>query len=329
MNTIRRREALQWTMGAACALALPAARAQAQPETARIFVGFPPGGAPDFFARRLAEELNGKLAKTVLVENKPGAGGRIAIDSSRQAPPDGTTLLLNPAGVLSINPHSYRKLSYDPFKDFAPLSLAATVDFGFGVGPAVPANVSNVAEFAAWAKANKGKVSYGSPAAGSPPHFVGDALSRKLDLDMTHVPYRGGGAALNDLMGGQIAALVLTLGDMITHAKAGRLRLLASTGPARSRFAPELATFEQQGMPGLEMRDWFGVYIPGAPPAEVVARTAAIVRAAVAAPGYVEALRIANYEAAASTPQELEKLARSDLDRWAPIVKASGFQADV
>jgi tripartite-type tricarboxylate transporter receptor subunit TctC len=329
MTMIRRREALQFAAGAAAALALPAVRAQALPDTARIFVGFPPGGAPDFFSRRLAEELNGKLAKTVLVENKPGAAGRIAIDASRQAPPDGLTLLLNPAGVLSINPHSYKKLSYDPFKDFAPLTLAATVDFGFGVGPQVPAEVTNIAQFATWAKANPGKVTFGSPAAGAPPHFVGDALSRKLDLGMTHVPYRGGGAALNDLMGGQISALVLTLGDMITHHKGGKLRLLASTGAQRSRFAPDIPTFGQQNVSGLDMRDWFGVYIPGAPTPDVVTKTAALVRAAVTSPTYVEALRVANYEAASSTPAELDKLARADLERWGPIVKASGFQAGV
>lgn len=310
-------------------MAVPgAAHAQALPDNARIIVGFPPGGAPDLMARRLAEQLTGKLAKAVIVDNRPGAGGRIAVDIARQAPADGTTLLFNPAGVLTINPHSYSKLNYDPFKDFAPVSVAGVVDFGFGVGPGVPPDVKTLADFAVWAKANPGKVTFGSPAAGAPPHFVGEALSRSLGIGMVHVAYRGGTPALNDLMGGQISALVLTLGDMIQHAKAGKLRLLASTGPARSKFAPDVPTFAEQKVAGLEMRDWFGVYIAGTPSADVLARVVPVVRTALATPAYAQSLAAGSLEAASSTPQELDRLARADLERWGPIVKASGFVAD-
>ena len=326
---VQRRQALHLGAAAALALALPRARAQTLPDTARIVVGFPPGGAPDIVARRLGEALTGKLARAIVVENKPGAAGRIAVDAARQMPADGSTLLLNPAGVLTINPHTYKKLNYEPFKDFAPLSLAAQVDFGFGVGPAVPADVKTIADFARWTRAQTGPVTYASPAAGSPPHFVGDAMARALNLNLTHVPYRGGAPALNDLMGGQIAAAVLSLGDMIQHEKAGRLRLLAGSGPARSKFAPDLPTFAEQKVPGLDVRDWFGVYIAGTPSAEVVARVAPLVRAATASPAYVSALAVASLDAASCTPQELERLARADFDRWAPIVKASGFVADV
>ncbi len=328
MATLTRRSALRSVLAAAAAIAAPALRAQALPEAARIIVGFPPGGAPDIVARRLADELVGKLARAVIVENRPGAGGRIAVDAARLASADGQTLLLNPAGVLTINPHTYKKLNYDPFKDFAPVSLVAQIDFGFGVGAGVPAEVKNIADFAGWAKANVGKVSFGSPAAGAPPHFVGDALSRRLNLELTHIPYRGGAPALNDLIGGQLSSLVLTLGDMIQQAKAGRLRLLAATGPARSRHAPEVPTFTEQGVPGLEMRDWFGIYVAGSPAADVMARVAPLVRAAAQSPEFAKALAISALDSAWSTPQELDKLARSDFERWAPIVKASGFIAD-
>ncbi len=328
MQTPNRRQTLQFGLAAISLWAAGATRAQVLPDTARILVGFPPGGAPDLMARRLADQLTGKLARSVIVDNRPGAGGRVAVNVARQAAPDGTTLLLNPAGVLTINPHSYKTLNYDPLKDFAPVSLAAQVDFGFGVGPAVPAHVNNIADFAVWAKANPGRVTYGSPAAGAPPHFVGDAMSRALGLDMTHAAYRGGTPALNDVMGGQISAVVLTLGDMIQHAKAGKLRLLAASGPARSRFAPDVPTFAEQKVPGLEMRDWFGVYIAGAPTADVMARVGPIVRAALASPAYAQALAISSLEAASSTPQELDRMARTDLARWAPIVRASGFVAD-
>jgi tripartite-type tricarboxylate transporter receptor subunit TctC len=329
MTSTHRRLALRLGVAAAAAAAFPFARAQALPDTARIIVGFPPGGAPDIVARRLADQLVGKLATAVVVDNRPGAAGRIAVDVARQSPADGTTLLLNPAGVLTINPHTYKKLSYDPFKDLAPIGLAAMIDFGFGVGPGVPPEVKNIADFARWAKANPGKVTYGTPAAGSPSHFVGDTLGRTLGVELTHVPYRGGAPALNDLMGGQVSAVILTLGDMVQHEKAGRLRLLAATGPARSKYAPDTATFTEQKVPGLDMRDWTAVFIAGSPTPEVAARVAALVRAATSSPAYVQALATSSLEAASSTPQELDKLARADFERWGPIVKASGFVADV
>lgn len=333
MTPITRRQGLRLGATWAASLALPAlhgrALAQPLPDTARILVGFPPGGAPDIIARRLAEGLNGKLAKTVLVENRAGAAGRLAADAARQAPADGSTLLLNPAGVMTINPHTYKKLSYDPFKDFTPLSLVANIDFGFGVGAGVPADVKSVADFARWARSNLGKVNYGSPAAGSPAHFAGDVLSRALGLDMLHVPYRGGAPMLNDLMGGQLVSGILTLGDMVQHDKAGKLRLLAATGAARSRFAPQVPTFAEQGVSGLDLRDWFAVYIGGTATPEVQARTAALVRAVAGSDAFVQALASASLEARASSPSELDQLARADHARWGPIVKASGFVADV
>lgn len=329
MNHLTRRKTLQF--GAAAIVGtgfLGVARAQPLPEVARIMVGFPPGGAPDLVSRRLADRLVGSLAKSVIVDNRPGAGGRIAADVARQAPADGLTLLLNPAGMLTINPHVYKKLNYDPFADFTPLSIAAVVDFGFGVGAGVPADVKTMADFAAWAKANPGKASYGSPAAGAPPHFVGDAASRSLGLNMTHIPYRGGAPALNDLMGGQLTSLVLTLGDMIQHERAGKLRLLASTGPARSRFSPQVPTFAEQKVTGLEHRDWFGVYIAGKPSAATIAKVSPIVRAALSSKEYILSLNTAGIEAASGSAADLDRLAKSDLQRWGPLVKASGFQAD-
>ncbi len=330
MRYPNRRITLQFCFAAMAltGLAAQVINAQILPETARIVVGFPPGGAPDLVARRLADQLAGKLAKVVIVDNRPGASGRIAVDIARQSPPDGLTLLLNPAGVLTINPHSFKKLNYEPFKDFTPISLAAMIDFGFAVGPGVPPDVKTIADFAVWAKANPGKVTFGSPSAGAPPHFVGDVLSRSQGLGMTHVPYRGATPALNDLMGGQISALVLTLGDLIQQSKAGRLRILAASGPARSRFAPELPTFAEQKIAGLAQRDWFGVYVAGTPSPEVMSKVSTTVRAALASPEYSRALAVGGIEAASSTSQELDKLGRVDLDMWGPIVKASGFSAD-
>ena len=202
------------------------------------------------------------------------------------------------------------------------------IDFGFGIGSLVPAEVKTIADFVVWAKANPGKVSYGSPAAGAPPHFVGDAFNRTMGLGMTHVPYRGSGAALNDVLGGTLPALVVTLGDLLVHAKSGKVRLLACSGPARSKFAPTVPTFTEQKVAGLEQRDWFGIYIAGTPSADVATRVSALVRTACSSAEYASALASSGIEAAASTPAELDRLARTDLERWAPLVAASGFVAE-
>ena len=302
--------------------------AQSLPENARILVGYPAGGGIDLIARRIAEQLVGKLAKAVIVDNRPGAAGRIAVDIAKQSPADGLTLLLNPAGVLTINPHTYKKSNYDPFKDFTAISLTAMIDFGFAVGPSVPANVTNLSEFIVWARANQGKVSFGSPAAGAPPHFVGDLLSRQYNLGLTHVPYRGGAPALADAMGGQISALVLTLGDLLQPAKAGKLRILASTGSVRSPFAPDVPTFAEQKVTGLDVRDWFGLFIVGAPTPEVVAKTIALVSPILKSAQYAQGVASLGIEAASSTPAEVDRLVRVDYARWGEIVKASGFVAD-
>ena len=330
MNSLTRRNALQLSIAAysACLFGSVYAQVQSLPESAKILVGFPPGGGIDLIARRLAEQLTGKLAKAVIVDNRPGASGRIAVDVARQSPPDGLTLLLNPAGILTINPHTYSRSNYDPFKDFTALSLAALIDFGFAVGPSVPAEIKTLADFEKWAKANQGRVTYGSPAAGAPPHFVGDLLSKKLGLNMTHIPYRGGTPAMNDLLGGQISALVLTLGDLIQPAKAGKLRLLASTGAVRSKYAPDTPTFAEQNVVGLDLRDWFGLYIAGVASAGTMAKVLPLVRSALASPAYVQGVAVLGIEAASSTPQEMERLFRTDYVRWGGIVRASGFSAE-
>lgn len=333
-SAITRRRTLIFGFAAICSFTLPSYAQLATPtaivlpEIARIIVGFPPGGAPDVIARRMAEQLTGKLAKAVIVDNRPGAGGRIALDVARQSPADGLTLLLNPAGVLTINPHSYKKLNYEPFKDLSPISLAANIDFGFAVGSGVPPEIKTIAEFTQWAKANPGKVSYGSPAAGSPPHFIGDALSRQQGIDITHIPYRGGVSMINDLIGGQLASGILTLGDLIPHEKSGKLRILAVSGTSRSRFLPQVPTFLEQKVTGLDLRDWMAFYIAGKPNPAVMARVATLVSAAAASPAFAQSLAVSGLEAAASTPEDLDKLGRKDLDRWGPVVKASGFVAD-
>jgi tripartite-type tricarboxylate transporter receptor subunit TctC len=310
---------------------LPAAlRAQSAPtlDTVRVVTGFPPGGTSDTICRRLADKLRGSYARNAVVENRTGAGGQLAIDLMRAAPRDGSTILQTPASMLVIYPHIYRKLSYDPFNDVTPASLGCTFDFGFAVGPMVPASVRNVAEFVAWCKANPDKANYGSPAAGSTPHFIGALLALGTKTDMKHVAFRGTQPAILDMIGGQIAAVSGPVGEFTQHVLAGKCRVIATSGEKRSRFAPEVPTFAEQGYRDLVFREWFGFFLPGKPEAAVVARANAAIRAALAEKDVIDGLATMGLEAESSTPEALAALTRADHERWAPIVKTIGFTAD-
>jgi tripartite-type tricarboxylate transporter receptor subunit TctC len=328
MSEITRRNMLRLMTMLASTGTLASARAQPLPALAKIFVGFPPGSSPDLVARRLGESLRGRLASAIVVDNRPGAGGRIAVDAAMQAPADGLNLLLNPAGVLTLNPLTYRQLGYRPFEDLTPIGLACTVELAFAVGPAVPDSVKSLTDFATWVKERPGKISYASPAAGATPHFVGFTLDRKLSLGMLHVPYRGGGQAISDALGGRVESLCLVLADLLPHARAGSLRILAVTGKSRSRFAPNVPTFVEQGVPALDMLDWFGVYLAGRLAPDTVKRLAGLVQEATSSVEYVQSLATVGLEAVSSTPEELDRLARSDLARWTPLVRAANFMVD-
>ena len=318
------------TSGAAASLALAGTSALAQglPETGRILAGFAAGGTVDVTARRIAEKLRDVLAKSVVVENRTGAGGQIALSALKPMRPDGLTLLVTPMSMLGIYPHTYKKLPYDPAADFQPVSQAVRFDFGFAVGPMVPATVKTLTEFIAWCKANPGNANFGSPAPGSVPHFVGELFGRAVGLNLTHTPYRGTQPAIVDLMGGQIASVSGPVGEFLQHLPTGRVRLLATSGAARSKFAPDVATFTEQGFKDIVFDEWFGVYMPANAPADVVSRTSAAVRAALSAPDVVEALAKMGLEARPSTPAELAALLKKDTERWAPLVKQIGFTAD-
>jgi tripartite-type tricarboxylate transporter receptor subunit TctC len=316
-------------LAAAAGLAAPAlAQQPALPPLARIIVGFPPGGAPDIVARRLAELLPGKLAQAVVVDNRPGAGSRIALDVARQSPPDGLTLLLSPAGIITTNPFAYSRLNYDPLRDLTPIALTTRVSFAFAVGPAVPAEVRDVASFATWVRARSGLVAFASPAAGAPPHFVGDFLSRSLQIELSHAAYRGSGPALTDVLGGNVAAICLTLGDLVQYSLSGRLRVLGVAGSGRSPFLPDAVTFAEQGVDGLDRDDWFGLYIVGQAAAPVVQRLSDITRQVQLGAAYQRTLRESFLQPEWSTPEELDRRGREDQAYWGPIIRASGFTAD-
>ncbi len=327
--TVTRRSVLQ--ASAASLLTGVATRtfAQATPyETVRIITGFPPGGTSDTICRRVASKLAPGYGKSVVVENRAGAGGQIAIQGMKQLPPDGTAILQTPMSMLGIYPHIYKKLQYDPIADVTPVSLGAIFDFGFAVGPAVPASVRNIAEFLAWCKANPTQANFGSPAAGSVPHFIGVLIGRSAGVDLKHVPYRGTQPAILEMIGGQIQSVSGPVGEFVQHVAAGKIRLLATSGAQRNKFAPSVPTLVEQGLKDMAYNEWFGFYLPAKAAPEVVQRANAALRTALAEKDVVDGLEVMGLESKSSSPSELAAMLKADTERWGPVVKAIGFTAD-
>jgi tripartite-type tricarboxylate transporter receptor subunit TctC len=324
-----RRHFLSTLSAGSLAFAIPAARAQGLPDTARIYAGFAPGGTVDVTARRIAENLRDVYAKSVVVENRTGAGGQIALQALKTAAPDGLTFVVTPMSMLGIYPHTYKKLSYDPAVDFLPVSQVVRLDFGLAVGTMVPTSVRTLNDFVAWCKANPKESSFGSPASGSVPHFVGELFGRAAHIgDFKHVPYRGSQPAIIDLIGGQLASVSGPVGEFLQHLPTGKVRVLATSGAARSKFVPDVPTYAEQGFKDIVHEEWFGMFVPARTSPDVVKRLADAVRQALAATDVVEALARMGLEAKSSTPAELTALLKRDSQRWAPLIKTIGFTAD-
>lgn len=327
--SISRRNVLQ-SAGASALLAGigQSAWAQAQVESLKIVTGFTPGGTSDTICRRMAERLVPGYAKAAYVENKTGAGGQIAVQFVKAAPPDGNTILQTPMSMLGIYPHIYKKLPYDPVADVMPVTLGCVFDFGFAVGPAVPASVTTIPQFLAWCKANPTQANFGSPAAGSTPHFIGVLLGKSAGIEIKHVPFRGTQPAILDMIGGQIQAVSGPIGEFTQHVAAGKCRLLGTSGAKRSQFAPNTPTFVEQGLKDFVYDEWFGFFVPAKTPTDVINRLNTAMRAALAAPETVNGLAAMGLEAKSSTPAELAARLKADTNRWGPLVKTIGFTAD-
>ena len=291
-----RRQFIQASAAAAVlgGFALPSF-AQALPiEQVKIINGFPVGGSADTTSRRVGEKL-GPSAYTknaAVVENKTGAAARIAIDAVKAAAPDGATLLLTPYSMMAIYPHIYKQLSYDPFTDLMPVCMASSLVHGLAVGPMVPATVKTVKDYLAWAKANPKDASYGSPAAGSTPHFLGALLGLNNGVDLKHIPYRGSTPGVVDLIGGQLASMFTPHGDFLANHKAGKLRILATSGKQRSAFVPEVPTFIESGFPDLMVEEWFGFYVPAKTPTSIIAAANTAINAALKEKSVIDSLAI-------------------------------------
>ena len=310
--------------------ALPAF-AQALPvEQVKIINGFPVGGSADTTSRRVGEKL-GPSAYTknaAVTENKTGAAARIAIDAVKAAAPDGATLLLTPYSMMAIYPHIYKQLSYDPFTDLLPVCMASSLVHGLAVGPMVPTTVRTVKDYLAWAKANPKDASYASPAAGSTAHFLGALLGLNNGVDLKHIPYRGSTPGVTDLIGGQVASMFTPHGDFLANHKAGKLRILATSGKVRSAFLPEIPTFVESGFPDLVVEEWFGFYAPAKTPSDIIAAANLAINAALKEKSVIDSLAIQGMLPVGGSAARMAADQKLQWEYWGPIVKKIGFTAE-
>jgi tripartite-type tricarboxylate transporter receptor subunit TctC len=309
------------------ALAASSAAAQAWPSRPiRYVVPFPAGGTTDIIARAVAAELSKTLGQQVVIDNRGGAGGNIGTDIVAKSAPDGYTILMGTVGTHGINVSLYPKLPYDAIKDFAPVTLVATVPNVLEVHPAVP--VKNVKELIAYAKANPGKLNFASSGNGTSIHLSGELFKSMTGIDMVHIPYKGSAPALADLAGGQANLMFDNLPSSMPLIKAGKLHALAVTSAKRSAAMPDLPTIAEAGVPGYDSSSWFGVLAPAGTPREIVSRLNAEIVKALSAPEIRERLQSQGAEPVGNTPEQFAAFIRGEIAKWAKVVKDSGAKVD-
>ena len=316
---------------ASAALALGAAASCAQsgafPERpVRFVVGFTPGGPSDILARALGQKLSDSWNQPIVIENRPGAGGNIAAELVAKSAGDGYTWLLGNNSILATNQSLYRKLAYDPVKDFAPVALVAIQPNILVVNPGVPA--SSVRELIALAKAKPGALNYASSGSGAAAHLAGELFKAMTGVQMVHVPYKGAQPALTDLMGGRVQLMFATSASVIPYVKAGRLRALAVTTARRSTAVPKLPTVAEAGVPGFEAITWHGVVVPAATPSALVERINRDVVQALQAPDLRGRLESLGAEISTGTPRDFADYIAREIPKWAKVVKDSGARAE-
>ena len=316
-----RRTLLATALAAASLLAPAGAFAQSSAPV-RLLIGFPAGSAVDIVARILAEQMQGEMKQSFVVESRPGAAGRIAVDAVKNAKPDGTTLLVAPHGPLTLFPYVFPNLTYNPERDFVPVAQLTTFEFGLFAAPGVAAK--DLAELKTWAAANPSLASYGSPGMGTTPHFVAMALSHKAGIGMTHIPFNSPPQIMTSMVGGQLSMAMLTIQEGLEFTKSGKIKLLGTSGATRSAQTPAVPTFKEQGV-DVQLTGWFGVFAPAGTPASVVS---AYERAAIKAmnnPDIKARLAAISLTATGAGGAELGRIRKAESEYWAGIVKATGF----
>ena len=292
----------------------------------RFIVPFAPGGSTDTLARTLGLRLSEAFGQQVVVDNRAGGNGNIGTEIVARAVPDGHTIVLGYIANLGIGPSLYAKLPFDPLKDFAPVTLLAVSPNILVAHPAVPART--VKELIAYAKANPQKVNYASAAVASLGHLAGELLNSSAGIQMQHVPYKGSGQAVIDLLAGQVQVMFSGMSSVMPHIRAGKLRPLAVTGAQRSAATPEVPTIAESGYPGFEASAWYGVLAPAGTPKPVVARLNAEILRALKIPEVRERLENVGFEIVGGTPEAFGAYMKSEIAKWARVVKASGVKAE-
>ncbi len=298
------------------------AHAQPSAEPVRILCSGPAGSIPDIIARRVAEQLTGRSTHAAIVENRPGAAGQIAVGALKAASSSSSTLLLAQGAVATVHPFLYSRLAYDPAVDLRPVSLAGEMTLALAVGPSVPAAVTNTRELVEWMRRNPKLANAGSPGSGTLPHLLEVMLFRESAVPWQHVVYAGGPPAIVDLLGGQIAALVLPEGLLRQHREAGRLRILATSGAKRTAYLPDVATLLEQGYRDLVVSEWFAFFMSATASTSAIDAASAAVRTALARPELAAALYESGIVAASSSPAELAVRIAAEQRYWQPIIRA-------
>ncbi len=330
----KRRHALNGLSALAISLGLsglllsaPAALAQSFPNKAiRLICPFPPGGAVDIASRAIAQELAKNLGQPVTVDNKPGAGGNIGGAEAARANPDGYTIFMTTSGIQAINPALYAKMPFDPNKDLTPITALVSLNNVLVLHPSVKAN--SVQEVIALAKSQPGAINYASSGSGTSIHMSGEMFKSLANVNMTHIPYKGSAPAITDLLGGQVMMMFDNIPSAIPHIKSGKLKALATTGAKRDPLLPDLPTLAEAGVAGYESGVWFGLSVPANTPRDVIMKLNAEAIKGTKSPEFIKRMTELGYIIMGTSPETMAEMNKAEVQRWGPIVKASGAKAD-
>jgi tripartite-type tricarboxylate transporter receptor subunit TctC len=306
------------------ALSAPTAAQKFPTKPIRIIVAYTPAGATDILARAIGQKMNDTWGQPVIVDNRPGANGNIGTELAARATPDGHTLVMGTAGTHGINPSLYRKLNWDAVKDFEPVSLVAMVPNILVVNNSLP--VKNVKELIAYAKANPGKLNYGSPGNGSTAHLSMELFKTMTGTSLTHIPYKGSAGVLADVMGGQIALTMDNMPPYLPQVKAGKIRALAVSTAKRSPAVPDIPTIAEAGVPGYDSGAWFGLLAPAGTPKGIVNRLAAETQRILKLPDVHERIAALGAEPVGSTPEQFAAHIKSEIAKWAKVIKEANVE---
>lgn len=313
---------LSWAVALAACGAVAIAQGAYPNKPIKLVVPYPPGGLGDTMGRELATQLGGRLGQTMIVENKPGASQMIGAEAVAKAPGDGYTLFLGSISSLVLNAYAQKAISYDPVKDFAPVSMFFTSPMYLVVNPALP--VRNVQEFIAYGKANPGKITFGSIGTGSSLHLAGEMFKSMAGVEMLHIPYKGSVPAVTDLISGQITAMFDAGTSSLPQVRGGKLRVLAATSAQRPSGTPDIPTIAEAGVPGYDASLWFAIVAPAATPRPIIQRLSTEINEILKQPALRERYKASGVELSGSTPEELAAKIQTDLVRWTELQKKAG-----